>query len=211
MHNTETDTLAKILWDYMKLDQPIEKCDCIMVLGCHDSSTVEYGIDLYEQGMAEWFIVSGGIMQPQLDTTEAEGFASIARDAGVPNDKIIMERVATNTGENFTATAELLVKMRLAPSSFLVVCKPYMERRAHAVAAKLWPDKKVIVTSAPVSYEEYLMEDIPKDVFINAMVGDVQRTTVYGETGFQIPQDIPAEVWAAYEKLVALGYSKRLV
>ena len=211
MHNTETDTLAKILWDYMKLDQPIEKCDCIMVLGCHDSSTVEYGIDLYEQGMAEWFIVSGGIMQPQLDTTEAEGFASIARDAGVPNDKIIMERVATNTGENFTATAELLVKMRLAPSSFLVVCKPYMERRAHAVAAKLWPDKKVIVTSAPVSYEEYLMEDIPKDVFINAMVGDVQRMKVYGENGFQIPQDIPAEVWAAYEKLVALGYSKRLV
>ena len=207
----ETDTLAKILWNYLKLDQAVETCDCILVLGSHDVSTVEYAIDLYEEGLAEWFIVSGGVMQPQLDTTEAEGFAQIARDAGVPNDKIVMERVAMNTGENFTATRELLGKMRLDPESFLVVCKPYMERRAHAVAAKLWPDKKVIVTSPKVSYEEYLMEDIPKDVFINTMVGDLQRIKVYGENGFQIPQEIPADVWAAYETLVEMGYSQRLI
>ena len=142
---------------------------------------------------------------------EAEGFAQIAREAGVPNDKIIMERTAQSTGENFTGTAELLGKMRLDPQSFLVVCKPYMERRAFAVAAKLWPGKRVIVTSPQVSYDEYLQEDIPKDLFINAMVGDLQRIKIYGDNGFQIPQDIPPAVWAAYEQLVALGYSKRLV
>ena len=207
----ETDALAKTVWDYMRLGQAVERCDCIFVLGSHDVSTVEYAIDLYERGLGEWFIVSGHPMQPQLGVPEAEGFAQIAREAGVPNDKIIMERTAQSTGENFTGTAELLGKMRLDPQSFLVVCKPYMERRAFAVAAKLWPGKRVIVTSPQVSYDEYLQDDIPKDLFINAMVGDLQRIKIYGDNGFQIPQDIPPAVWAAYEQLVALGYSKRLV
>ena len=207
----ETDILAKVLWDYLKLSQPLETCECIFVLGSHDVSTLEYAVDLYEEGRGTYFIVSGGAMQPQLDTTETEGFAKIAEEAGVPKSQIIMERLAMNTGEKFTITAELLGKMRLSPQSFLVVCKPYMERRAFATAAKLWPDKKVIVTSPRVSYEEYLNEDIPKDVIINSMVGDLQRIKVYGENGFQIHQDIPADVWAAYEKLVALGYSKNLV
>ena len=43
------------------------------------------------------------------------------------------------------------------------------------------------------------------------MVGDLQRIRVYAERGFQIPQEIPANVWSAYEKLVALGYTAHLV
>ena len=43
-----------------------------------------------------------------------------------------------------------------------------------------------------------------------AMVGDLQRIKVYAETGFQIPQEIPADVWSAYDELVALGYDQRL-
>ena len=43
------------------------------------------------------------------------------------------------------------------------------------------------------------------------MVGDLQRIRVYAERGFQIPQEIPDEVWAAYEELVQLGFDERLV
>ena len=43
------------------------------------------------------------------------------------------------------------------------------------------------------------------------MVGDLQRIRVYAERGFQIPQEIPDEVWAAYEELVHAGYDSRLV
>jgi hypothetical protein len=45
---------------------------------------------------------------------------------------------------------------------------------------------------------------------INLMVGDLQRIRIYPEKGFQIPQEIPDEVWAAYEKLVAWGFDKHL-
>lgn len=46
---------------------------------------------------------------------------------------------------------------------------------------------------------------------INIMVGDLQRIRVYPAKGFQIPQDIPEDVWEAYNRLVALGYDKQLV
>jgi hypothetical protein len=43
------------------------------------------------------------------------------------------------------------------------------------------------------------------------MAGDLQRIKVYAEKGFQIYQEIPAEVWDAYEQLVAAGYNEHLI
>lgn len=43
------------------------------------------------------------------------------------------------------------------------------------------------------------------------MVGDLQRIKEYPAVGFQIPQDIPSDVWEAYEQLVALGYDEYLI
>jgi hypothetical protein len=45
------------------------------------------------------------------------------------------------------------------------------------------------------------------------MVGDLQRIKLYGAPPFhfQIPQEIPEEVWAAYELLVTAGYTWNLV
>jgi hypothetical protein len=46
---------------------------------------------------------------------------------------------------------------------------------------------------------------------VSIMVGDLQRVKLYGENGFQIPQEIPGDVWDAFETLVAAGYDSRLV
>jgi len=43
------------------------------------------------------------------------------------------------------------------------------------------------------------------------MVGDLQRIKLYAEKGFQISQEIPRDVWSAYEGLVKAGYDQRLV
>ncbi len=50
----------------------------------------------------------------------------------------------------------------------------------------------------------------PADV-VSIMVGDLQRIRVYAERGFQIPQEIPEDVWNASEELIARGYDARLV
>ena len=43
------------------------------------------------------------------------------------------------------------------------------------------------------------------------MVGDLQRIRLYPSKGFQISQDIPNEVWEAFEALVHEGYDKYLI
>ena len=43
------------------------------------------------------------------------------------------------------------------------------------------------------------------------MVGDLQRIMRYGDRGFQVPQEVPAEVLEAYERLVALGHTEHLL
>jgi hypothetical protein len=83
-----------------------------------------------------------------------------------------------------------------------------MERRSYATFKKHWADKKLIVTSPQVSFEEYPTEEIPLERVINIMVGDLQRIKFYPEKGFQIFQEIPADVWLAYEQLIACGFQQ---
>ena len=66
------------------------------------------------------------------------------------------------------------------------------------------------MASPPLSFDEYPNKEISKDVMVNIIVGDLDRIKRYGENGLQIPQEIPADVWEAYKKLVALGYAKHL-
>jgi hypothetical protein len=46
---------------------------------------------------------------------------------------------------------------------------------------------------------------------VSIMVGDLQRIRDYPARGFQIEQEIPAEVMAAYDELVAKGFTQYLV
>ena len=90
-----------------------------------------------------------------------------------------------------------------------------MERRAYATFRQFWPDKQVVLTSPQVSFAEYLAEYAhdslsPADV-VGIMVGDLQRIKLYPELGYQIPQQIPDDVWRAYEELVNKGYDKYLI
>ena len=86
-----------------------------------------------------------------------------------------------------------------------------MERRSYATFKKHWPDKELIVTSPQISFEEYATEEIPIEHVIQIMAGDLQRIKIYPEKGFQIFQEIPGDVWQAYEKLVASGFDRQLI
>ena len=85
-----------------------------------------------------------------------------------------------------------------------------MERRAYATFMNFWPGKKVIAASPPISLFEYPTEDLPRDLVINIMVGDLQRIRIYPEREFQIEQEIPVSR-GAFGKLIELGYDKHLI
>lgn len=214
MDQKEIDRLAKIIWDYHRVNHPLAKADCIFVLGSHDMRVATYAADLFLKGYAPFIIFAGGYgnwTKGVFPKPEAEVFVDIAAERGVPRDKMLIENRSANTGENIVFTKALLAECGLDFHSFLLVQKPYMERRAYATFKKVWPKKKCIVTSPPIPFEKYPTAEISKDQMINIMVGDLQRIAVYPAQEFQIRQDIPQDVWEAYEKLAAAGYTKHLI
>ena len=212
--DSEALRLARILWNYHHLNNEIRKSDCILALGSHDLRVAQRAAEIYLQDYAPVLIFSGGLGNLTKDLwtkSEAELFATVALDMGVPAEAIFIENKSTNTGENILFTQQLLMDRQLSPQSFIVVQKPYMERRSFATFKQHWPDKDLIVTSPQISFEDYPTEEIPLERVINIMVGDLQRIKLYPAKGFQVYQPIPSEVWKAYEQLVALGFNKHLV
>lgn len=214
MINDTILVLAKKLWDYHHMDHALEKADCILVLGSHDTRVAERAAELYLAGWAPMIIFSGGLGNFTKDMwteTEADLFAGIAEKMGVPRENILIENKSTNTGENIRFTQQLLAQKGLDMKTFIVVQKPYMERRSYATFKKYWPDKKLIVTSPQISFDGYPTQEIPMDRVINIMAGDLQRLKFYPEKGFQVFQEIPPDVWHAYEQLVEKGFDEHLM
>ena len=214
----QTYSLAEKLWDYHLMKHQVTKADAILVLCSHDERVAERGAQLFHEGWAPLIIFSGGqgaITKALWNEPEAERFARIAMMLNVPREKILVESESTNTGENIEYTRRLLAKRGLDLHKFIVVQKPYMERRAYATFRKLWPDREVIVTSPQVSFRDYLAEYVNRSLthadVVSIMVGDLQRIKLYPARGFQIAQEIPDEVWRAFEGLVRAGYDKYLI
>lgn len=205
---------AKKLWDYHHMNHTLVNADCILVLGSHDTRVAERGAELYLQGWAPLLVFSGGLGNFTKDLwqeKEADLFAKVAIKMGVPQEAILVENRSTNTGENILFTQQLLKEKNLDPQSFIVVQKPYMERRSYATFKKHWPHKQLTVTSPQIAFEDYPNEEIPLHRVINIMVGDLQRIKVYPTKGFQVYQEIPGDVWASFEALVAAGFDQHLI
>jgi len=205
---------AKKIWDYHHLNQKLEKADCILVLGGRDLRVAEQGAKLFLQRWAPLLVVSGGAVgftKRVWKTSEAEKFAEVAMRMGVPEEKILVEKESTNTGENILFSRRLLEDRRVACKKIIAVHKPYMERRTFATFGKQWPGVEVIVTSPPISIEDYAtIPEITEDEFLHSMVADLQKIKDYPVLDFQVSQDIPADVWTARQELVKAGYGKDL-
>lgn len=213
-----THRLAEKIWQYHQMKHQLEKADALLVLCSHDKKVAETGAQLFLEGWAPLLIFAGGLGSVTREIwtePEADQFAKIAISLGVPSNKILIENRSSNTGENILFTKQLLAEKQIDLQRFILVQKPYMERRSFATFKKVWPEKEVLVTSPQVSFEEYLRryanEGLSKDDVISIMVGDLQRIKLYPLKGFQIHQEIPDDVWSAYEELVKAGYDQRLV
>lgn len=216
--NNHIHDLAERIWHYHQMQHELEPADAILVLCSHDKKVAERGAQLFLEGWAPLLIFSGGlgvITSSMWSQPEADQFAEIAIQLGVPQDKILIENQSTNTGENILFTRSLLAQKQIDPQKFILVQKPYMERRSFATFRKFWPEKELVVTSPQVSFDQYLKSyansALSSDDVISIMVGDLQRIKLYPERGFQIPQEIPDEIWSDYEELVQAGYDRYLI
>ncbi|MEM7146802.1 MAG: YdcF family protein [Verrucomicrobiota bacterium] len=214
MDSSHVDALAQKICDYHRLDHELEKAEVILGFGTNDPRVAERAAEVYHEGLAPLIVFTGGVSswtEGLYRSSEAEEFARIAEERGVPRESILIEGRASNTGENVVFCRALLEARGMSPGSVIVVQKPYMERRSFATFRKRWPEPEVRVTSPRLAYSEFPLPWLSRDEVIRIMVGDLHRIRVYPDKGFQIEQEIPDDVWLAFEELVGLGYGGYLV
>lgn len=202
----EDDGDAQALWDYMLMGHVLERADVIMVLGSNDLRVAEHAADLYKRGLAPLLLFSGnvGVLTKELfgGRTEADVFADVALQCGVPENALLRERESTNTGENVrlshkaspfnllsaappdTLHRQLLCARGGAPvRRIILVQKPFMERRSYATFVKQWPgnmaDLDVRVSSPPIAFRDYPNAVLTREGVISVMCGDLQREFDY--------------------------------
>jgi uncharacterized SAM-binding protein YcdF (DUF218 family) len=206
---------VETLWTFHVMDSGPVTVDMLLVLGSHDLRVADRAAQLYiDEHAAPLIAITGGagkVTQTEWSRPEAEIYADRLTGQGVPRGDILVEPNATNTGDNFEFTKRLLQDQRRKVGSAIVVCKPYMARRSLAVAGKRWADIRWFVRPPQIGVWEYPTVDVPLGRMINLMVGDLQRLRVYAERGFQLPVEIPAGVWSAYERLAARGFDQFVV
>ena len=207
----------QIIWDYLGMHQAPEKADCIVGFGNFNTNIARRAAELYCQGYAPKVLFTGGLGRNTaglLPEPEAVRFARVAMACGVPEADILMETQSTNTAENILFTRRLLEERGIPHSHILGVHQPFMERRIFAAMGVYWPELRFTVTSPQVTILEYLADakkqGITENAAISVIVGDFQRMDLYAKKGYQLPQEIPEEAWAAFRQLVALGYDKQL-
>ena len=118
---------AKVIWDYHHLDQDVVPADGIIAFGSHDLHVAERAAELYLSGHGRYIIFTGGlgrITQKIWHKPEANKFAEVAIEKGVPRDVIFIENVSSNTGENIQFTKKMISDETISIDSVIVVDKP---------------------------------------------------------------------------------------
>lgn len=205
---------VRAIWDYHQVGHDVSPCDVAVGLGSHDLGVATYAAELYQTGLFPVVVFSGATSPTtakRFPRGEAVHYREHAIDLGMPDSAILVESQANNTGQNIALTRTLLAEHGHSPRSLLLISKPYMERRAYATCRKVWPEVDVVCASEPLKLDDYVQSIGDEKLVIDMLVGDLQRVIEYPKRGFAIEQVVPAEVRAAYERLLVAGFDSRIV
>lgn len=205
---------AQAIWNYHHMHHQLQTCDAAIGLGSHDLGVATFAAELYMRELFGILVFSGAnspTTAARFPHGEAYHYREHAIDLGVPESVILVEPHARNTGENITLSRSLLTQADVKPDSLMLISKPYMERRAYATCRQVWPEAEVVCASEPLTFEDYVASIGDIKLVIDMLVGDLQRVIEYPKLGFAIEQDVPDNVYKAYNRLLHTGYDSRLL
>lgn len=207
--------LGRVLWDYLRIGAPLERCEAIVAFGGHDLRVADWAAQLWLDGWAPKLVLSGGLgyyTSKVWREPEAHKFRRIAIERGVDADAILVEDQSRNSGENVALTRKLLETSGVLLRQAICVQKPYLERRVQLTLQRQWPGCDFLLSSPPIPYDEYARPDIIDfDRLVNELVGQVDRVERYPELGFTEKTEVPEEVIDAKRQLLELGFANHLI
>lgn len=205
---------ATLIWNYHQMGHEVRPCSAAIGLGSHDLGVATTAADLYRAGLFPVLVFSGGnspTTRARFPRGEAVHYREHALALGVPDEAILVESKAANTGQNITLSRTLLTEAGVQVESLLLISKPYMERRSYATCRKLWPEVDVVCASEPLELDDYIKSIGDEKLVVDMLVGDLQRVIEYPKLGFAVAQDVPGDVYDAYERLLGAGFDSRLI
>lgn len=212
MRTSTLENAIAVLWTYTVMQDDDRVTDVGIVLGCHDTHVARHAATLYGAGRFPLLVTTGRAStqtRALFPEGEARRFASIAREHGVPYDRIIVEPSALNTQDNVVATRDVIAARGMTVTSATLVTRPYHARRALLTAARHWPEVSWGTATGEPNVDEYC-ERLSRDRVLSYLVGEIRRLVVYGERGMlDLDAAIPADVYAALDILAAHGYAGR--
>ncbi|WP_369171499.1 YdcF family protein [Streptomyces sp. R28] len=205
---------AVLIWDYHRMGHERRPCSAAIGLGSHDLGVATTAVVLYRTGFFPVVVFSGGssrTTRARFPRGEAVHYREHALNLGVPDEAVLVEPKAGNTGQNITFSRELLAEAGISVESLMLISKPYMERRSYATCRKLWPEVEVVCASEPLELDDYIKSIGDEKLVVDMLVGDLQRVIEYPKLGFAVEQDVPGDVYDAYERLLGAGFDSRLI
>lgn len=124
--------------------EPLAKADAGIILGAALWNNkpspalrerLDYGLQLYEDGIVDMLILSGGHGGLASTKSEAEGMRDYLIEKGIPEDKLLLEKNATNTFENLLFSKEIAEEHLL--SELVIITHDFHAARASEMAKYL--------------------------------------------------------------------------
>ncbi len=205
MTNKEVFSTNKKLFDYLYLKQDPKKADAVIGFGHFDMKIPARCAELYEMGLAEKIIFTGGIGAGTADLGSAEADTFLAylqkHYPHIKKDNILIENQSTNTGENLRYSIAKVKEEKadwsekLMKGTLLLVANPFRQRRVFLTTAQILPHANLINCPPNSSYEEELVLFKTKQQNLNEQLpGEIKRIIEYPKKGWikeeKVPQDI---------------------
>ncbi len=208
----ELRAYAQTLWAFHARGDELEPMAAIDCLGSYDLRVAERTAELALAYPAAWVVVTGAQgnwTRGVFEQTEAEVFAAVLRERGVPEARVVLEPKAVNIGENIAFSRDIL---GYASGEVVVfVTKPQTQMRVRATVPVHWSQVKARTASPQLGIDDYARPGEGLTPVIEELVGDLERMRLYPQRGFQAPVEIAPQVLAAYEALRAAGYDRHCV
>ena len=119
------------------------------------AARLDHAADLYDQGLAEIVVVTGGRQEGDRFTEANAGYRYLL-DRGIPDEALRLEVRGTNTWESLAASAHILADEGV--DEVLLVSDPYHSYRIAATASELGLDAHVSAAATSSSLVSLLRE-----------------------------------------------------
>jgi uncharacterized SAM-binding protein YcdF (DUF218 family) len=168
------------------ISTPIKPADLLFVFGTREdvARRVDEACRLWREGLFRWSIVSGGVTPgSMLSECEIIKAAMVAR--GIPPERILEERHATNTGENVTFSLPIIEAALGLKNIRNVIClgNTWTARRYPMTLHRHWPEvEKMLITVDGFDIPRSLWHTDP--VFRTRVLREWDKIEPYKAKGF---------------------------